>query len=306
MTRAMVPSLVNVAYGRDVSWEGVMRMGAVSVVGAIGANKVCGWYLGNQNSYWAHKVMHFGLGTGMGVLMDPEHRLGVGLSAGTAAMVAEILAESMIGSPIDLLKQSTHPEPISLAKERIFLSKAIGTIAGSLIAEDCDPQVSMMTAKNAVDNNAVFLLPLGGIALAELAAAGIISIELAEALSFGLICYNVYNMVEGSGNSTDGASSKPSSSSGSGGLGSSGSNIPPNQRLRKDDIVKNNTIDLERFSKPGTDGGKLDPKTNFELQRDWAGQRGHGGSYYKLYYNGKKAAVLDKFGRILRIYNGWK
>jgi len=34
-------------------------------------------------------------------------------------------------------------------------------------------------------------------------------------------------MVEGSGDSTDGATSKPSSSSGSGGLGSSGNNIPP-------------------------------------------------------------------------------
>lgn len=105
-----------------------------------------------------------------------------------------------------------------------------------MIVEDSDAHVTMMTARNAVDNNAVFLLPLGGLALAELAAVGIISIELAEALSLGLICYNVYNMVGGSGDndqakdgssgtSNDLRSSSGRKDSGGSGNGPSGSDM---------------------------------------------------------------------------------
>ncbi|MBM3611350.1 MAG: hypothetical protein FJX18_07545 [Alphaproteobacteria bacterium] len=84
----------------------------------------------------------------------------------TVVVLSQVVLTQRI-NPTDLLiAASTAGALHKLTSSIPYLEKASNAIAGSLIVEDCDPQVSMMRAKNAVDNNAVFLLPLGGLALA--------------------------------------------------------------------------------------------------------------------------------------------
>ena len=96
----------------------------------------------------SHKALHFGFG--MGVALNPKDWVKAGIAGGTAAVVSEVLAEGLIGSPEELQRNPIDPESV---KGRLFFAKAIGAIAGSLICEGADPMAAMLVARNAVENN---------------------------------------------------------------------------------------------------------------------------------------------------------
>jgi hypothetical protein len=125
-------------------------MGAVSVVGAWGANKIGRRYLDKDVHYWGHKAIHYGLGFGMGAALNPRNWVKAGIAGGTAAMVSEMLGEGLIGSPEELQRNPIDPESV---KGQLFFAKVVGAIAGSLICEGADPMAAMLVARNAVENN---------------------------------------------------------------------------------------------------------------------------------------------------------
>jgi hypothetical protein len=147
--KSIAGGLAGTAFGRGFDVEDVLGTGFVAGLGAFGANNIGDWYFDGDIPYAAHKGLHFGLGfglgAGMGSLMDRDHWLQSGISGGTAATVAEMMAEVTMGDMRAIREGRGNP-----SKMGSFLSQAVGTIVGSLIIEGADP---MMAARNAVENN---------------------------------------------------------------------------------------------------------------------------------------------------------
>jgi len=298
-TKSIAGGVAGTAFGRRFDIEDILGTGFVEGLGALGANMICDWYNKNPDYYWAHKTSHFGLGALMGASLNSKDPATAALAGGVGGVTAEMFAEMLFGGPKDLAQNPINPDSI---RTEAFVSKMLGGIAGTLASQGEHPHIAFMTAHNAVENNA---------------ALRVTTQWLLHAAAGGAIVYKTSEKGGDSGRKKSGSKEGKSSGSKEPKDPKGGKRAPPvaaeqqkeiskNQRLKKDDIAKNNTIDLKRFSKSGVDGSKIDPKTRFDLRPDRAGERGHGGSYYKLYYNGKRAAALDKLGRVVRIYDGWK
>jgi len=148
MTKSVTNGVVGGAFGRPIKVYDIAMNGAIGAVGAWGANNIGSWYFDGDVSSAAHKGLHFGLGFGMGAVMDPDHWVESGVSAGTAATVAEMMAEITMGDIKAIREGRGNP-----SKTGSFLSQAVGTIAGSLMAQGANPMIAMMAARNAVENN---------------------------------------------------------------------------------------------------------------------------------------------------------
>ncbi len=95
---------------------------------------------------------------------------------------------------------------------------------------------------------------------------------------------------------------------GSGGVIKGGSSVTLAGILStiKASLLNGEKVAVKKFTKKGyVDGVKesvlIEPKSKWNLRKDRAGQKSHGGSYYKLYdKKGTRKATLTKDGTILR------
>jgi hypothetical protein len=126
----------------------------------------------NPLTQFEHKAAHFGIGAAMGAVLDHEHPLTGAVTGGMGAMMAEVVAETLVDRPqierevLQEMKQSGEPfsMPAYKAAYREKLQPYINTarlVVGSTIAAmGHNPTVAIAAATNALENNFAGTIPM--------------------------------------------------------------------------------------------------------------------------------------------------
>ncbi|MBW8309094.1 MAG: DUF637 domain-containing protein [Candidatus Paracaedibacteraceae bacterium] len=137
---------------------------AVDTVAAFAANKIGESYASGSLSSAEQKALHFGVGFSMGLGL--EGTVEAGLTAGTAAVLGEVMAEKITGDPKTLRQQAcedVHQDGKPLTEENINKAAQarrqeaakwakLGT-AVTALATRTDVNLAVRAASNAVENN---------------------------------------------------------------------------------------------------------------------------------------------------------
>jgi hypothetical protein len=116
-----------------------------------------------------HKVLHFGLGAAIGAAKDRDNPLTSALIAGTAAMMAEVVGETLVDREqlqIEVLKKMDREgRPITFEsfnsayqqQLRPYIDVTRLVVASAIAGMGHDPSVAITAATNALENNFVMV-----------------------------------------------------------------------------------------------------------------------------------------------------